>query len=368
MARGLGSIYRPKYRDKTTGQQKTSATWWIKYYFRGQAKRESSGSAKRGDAARLLSQRLAEVGQGRLAGPDAAKTTFEELAEMLLNDYRINGHRSLSRIEDSVNHLRAFFGKYRAVDITSDRIVAYMAKRQANPAANATINRELSALKSAKVAKPPYIEMLQENNVRKGFFEASEFEAIRDNLPGHLNPVASVAYITGWRVSSEILTRQWPHVDFRAGWLRLEPGESKNKDGRVFPFTNDLRAVLEEQRRKTEAWQKLHKTIVPWVFHREGKPIKYFRRSWLTACRLAGVRGRIPHDFRRTAARNLDRAGVPRSAAMAMVGHKTQSIYSRYAIADEKMLKESAEKLSQFEHGQSTGKVKVVELNGKTGK
>jgi len=52
-----------------------------------------------------------------------------------------------------------------------------------------------------------------------------------------------------------------------------------------------------------------------------------------------------PHDFRRTAVRNLERAGVPRSAAMKMVGHKTEAIYRRYAIADETMLREGAAKL-----------------------
>ena len=54
------------------------------------------------------------------------------------------------------------------------------------------------------------------------------------------------------------------------------------------------------------------------------------------------------HDFRRTAVRNLERAGVPRSVAMAMVGHKTESIYRRYAIVDEQMHREAAEKLGAF--------------------
>jgi integrase len=71
-----------------------------------------------------------------------------------------------------------------------------------------------------------------------------------------------------------------------------------------------------------------------------------FRRAWLTACKGAGLSGRIPHDFRRTAVRNLERAGVPRSTAMKMVGHKTESIYRRYAIVDEAMLKEGAAKRS----------------------
>ena len=81
------------------------------------------------------------------------------------------------------------------------------------------------------------------------------------------------------------------------------------------------------------------------MFHRDGQPIKHYRRAWLTACTAAGAPHRIPHDFRRTAVRNLERAGVPRSAAMKMVGHKTEAMYRRYAIADESMLREGAAKL-----------------------
>ncbi|MFB3144502.1 MAG: tyrosine-type recombinase/integrase, partial [Candidatus Methylomirabilales bacterium] len=85
-----------------------------------------------------------------------------------------------------------------------------------------------------------------------------------------------------------------------------------------------------------------------------------FRRSWATACRKAGVPGRIPHDFRRTAVRNLERAGVPRSTAMKMVGHKTEAIYPRYAIVDEAMMREGADKLARYERSnklESLGKV-----------
>ncbi|MBI3028908.1 MAG: tyrosine-type recombinase/integrase [Candidatus Rokubacteria bacterium] len=82
-----------------------------------------------------------------------------------------------------------------------------------------------------------------------------------------------------------------------------------------------------------------------------------FRRAWKSACKKAGVPGRIPHDFRRTAVRNLERAGVPRSVAMRMVGHKTEAMYRRYAIVDETMLREGAEKYARSEQGKVLGKV-----------
>jgi integrase len=144
-----------------------------------------------------------------------------------------------------LEHLKEHLGETRACDITTDRITAYVAVRQASRAANATINRELAALKrmfrlaeiAGKVAQRPYIPMLQEDNARKGFFEAPEFRAVLAELPAALKPVAEVAYVTGWRIRSELLTRQWMHVDFEAGWIRLKPGETKNREGRMFPMT-----------------------------------------------------------------------------------------------------------------------------------
>jgi integrase len=85
--------------------------------------------------------------------------------------------------------------------------------------------------------------------------------------------------------------------------------------------------------------------VVPLVFHRNGKRIRDFRGAWRKACEAAGVPGHIPHDFRRTAVRNLERAGVPRSVAMAMTGHKTEAVYRRYAIVAEADLKEAAKRL-----------------------
>jgi integrase len=111
----------------------------------------------------------------------------------------------------------------------------------------------------------------------------------------------------------------------------------------------------------TEAKQQKTRSIIPWVFHRtkRGRPLKSFRKAWQQACTAAGVPGRILHDFRRTAVRNLERAGIPRSVAMKMVGHKTESVYRRYAIVDEEMLRDAAVKLAA-RRGQSPGQSGVV--------
>jgi len=360
--RGFGSIFQPTWRDRKTGETKQSPNWWVAYYHRGELVREparaadGSHSRNRNDAVKLLKKRHGEITAGKPVGPDIEKTIFEDMAGMLTDDYRANGRTSIDRVEDAVNHLRGFFGDYRATEITSDRWTAYVTQRQKEKAASATINAEQAALsrmftlamRAGKVGSKPYLAKLALNNTRKGFFEYDQFQAVVKHLPEDYLEVAETAYITGWRMAGELFTRHRHHADLKAGWLRLDPGETKNNEGRMFPLTPRLREVLERQIAKTEALQKEKGIIIPWLFHRKGKPIKGFRKAWRTACKLAGVPGKIPHDFRRTAVRNLKRAGVPRSAAMKMVGHKTQSIYQRYAIADEGMLRDAAEKLAQL--------------------
>ncbi len=131
------------------------------------------------------------------------------------------------------------------------------------------------------------------------------------------------------------------------GWIRLEPGETKNGRGRQFPLIPTLRNLFERQLERKKAIEQQRSILIPWVFfHTDGRRIKSFRSAWKEACKRAGIVDRTPHDFRRTAVRNLERAGVPRSTAMALVGHETESIYRRYAIQDEAMLKEGAAKLA----------------------
>jgi integrase len=112
----------------------------------------------------------------------------------------------LDRATYAVARLRERLAGVRACDITSDRVTAYVAARLSEGAANATVNRELAALKrmlrlaeiAGKLAHRPILSMLQERNTRTGFFEEPEFRAVLAELPEDLRPVFEVAYITGW--------------------------------------------------------------------------------------------------------------------------------------------------------------------------
>jgi integrase len=242
------------------------------------------------------------------------------------------------------------------------RTASYISWRQKQRAASATINRELAVLRRAfrlaqkaeMVALRPEISTLHEEKQPKGFFEADQYRAVLENLPEYLKPVIQTAYVTGWRIKSEILTRQKQHLDLQSGCLKLERQETSSGEERKFQLTPGMRELLMRQLEEVNELECKTGRIIPWLFHHNGKPIKDFRKAWALACQRAGIAGKVPHDFRRTAVRNLERAGIPRSAAMAMVGHRTESIYQRYNVADETMLKESAAKLATLHESENS--------------
>lgn len=341
--RGEGSVFR------------RGRIWWIKYHVRGRPHRESSASADRKEAVRLLRRRLGEVSAGRHA-PEAERVRFEDLATLVQDDYRLNGNRSLDRVQRAFKRLRRHFDHDRAVDITADRIAAYAKARMAEGAAAATVKNELAALKrgfslairAGRLHRRPAFPVIRLDNARQGFFEDADFYALCTELPEYLQPVVSFAFLTGWRILSEVLTLRWAQVDLEAGIVRLEPGTTKNREGREFPIRAlpELQVLLERQRAYTRAIERKQGAVIPYVFHRAGRPIKSFRKAWASASRRAGLVGMLPHDFRRTAVRNLERASVPRSVAMKLVGHKTEAMYRRYAIVSPRDLTEGVAKLA----------------------
>jgi integrase len=269
----------------------------------------------------------------------------------------------------SLRWLRETFGLDRAVDITSDRISSYIRDRQEAGMAPASVMQEIAclrrmfnlAVRAGKLASRPYIPTIRVQNVRTGFFEADEFEAVHGRLPDYLQPPVEFMYLTGWRSQSEVLTLRWPQVDFERGDVRLEPGSTKNSDAREFPFSAlpPLEALLRRQREVTTALEREQNRVIPWVFHHGGEPIRNFAKAWKKATKAACLPGRIPHDFRRTAVRNLVRAGVPETIAMKLTGHKTRSVFDRYDITSGRDLREAVERLAAF-HGSAEPARRVV--------
>ncbi len=349
MSDGTGRIY------------KRGRVWWIQYGYRGKDYRESSSSRKKSAATALLRKRMREMGKGRLVGPQEERVTFDDLARWIEDDYAVKGRRSLPQLKSTLKRLRAYFTDLRALDITTDRIRAYVRARQEEGYANGTIRKDLAALKRAfnlgiqagQLSTKPYIPSVRADDARSNFLTMADVEAVAREIGPDLGPLVRFAALTGWR-RNEVRSLRWGQVDFEAKTVRLAPGTTKNRDGRTFPFRTypPLERLLVEQRERTRKVERRRGIIVPWVFHRDGDEIKSFRRAWKGACKRAGLPGAWFHDLRRTAVVNLEAAGVPRSVAMKLTGHKTESVYRRYAIADTAALEEGVAKLARLHETQ----------------
>lgn len=152
-----------------------------------------------------------------------------------------------------------------------------------------------------------------------------------------------VAYHLGMRTGELLaLKRNW--VDLREGVIYVKGRVTKNREPKTAPIYGDMGTWLDMllSRGQVESPQCV------WLFSRGGKPVKSFKGDWEQACKKAGVPGLLFHDLRRTAVRNMIRAGVPEKIAMLISGHKTASMLWRYNITDTRDVKEAGKRTERY--------------------
>jgi len=252
-----------------------------------------------------------------------------------------------------VKNLGKHFKGLPAVYINSDNIDKYIKSRLADGLANATINRELSALKRMfhlgsrrtppKVHSIPYIPHLEENNVRSGFLEHKDYLKLEDELPEYLRLGLTIAYHTGVRFE-ETFSLTWKQVDLTKGAIYLDRKDTKTKEPRIVYLTGEFYEKIAAQKELRDALFPGCKYV---VFNR-GKRIKDCGTAWDSACKRAGIEGLLFHDLRRSGCRNMIQAGVDEKTAMIISGHKTSSVFKRYQIVNESNLKEASEKVMLY--------------------
>jgi integrase len=303
---------------------KRGKVWWVAYYRNGKQIRESAKTASEEAAARYLQSRL-RYAEGRV--------TFEDLANLVITDYEARGLRTINDLKGRFKHLRAAFSDHKAVEITTARLRQYSAERKHDGARNASINRELGAIKrgfnlalqNGMLSVAPYVAMLPETNLRSGFVGHHQFLAIANQLPSDdLRDVTEFLYLTGWRLN-EALMLEWRDIDGIT--LRLRAERSKSGRGSAIVMGARLGALIMVRRTKRRLDSRR-------VFHVDGKPMlrTSVSRSWHKAAMRAALAGIVVDDLRRTAARNMVRAGVPVRVAMTHLGYQTRSMCDRYNI------------------------------------
>lgn len=317
----------------------------------GQPHYESSKSPKKADAIRLLNAKRAAVDAGELIG---TKATVGQLVGLVVADYRLNRKANVNKIEGyQKNYIGPLLGAESADGLTTERISKFIGELRRRKLAEATINRQLAALRRgyslARDSRPPLVNSvpkfphLREAIPRQGFLEHSEYLKLRDALPDHQRTILTIGYHLGLR-KGEILNLRWDQVDWDANLLRLHGGQTKNRAPRMAPLYGDLLPWLcaEFERHKQESPDCL------FIVSFRDRSIKETKTGWKRACAEVGLPNLLIHDLRRSALRLMIRAGVPTKVAMLLSGHKTMSVFHRYDIIDEADVQNAGAKMAAY--------------------
>ena len=334
--------------------------------------------------------------------PSADLTNFHyaDLRKMYLSDYAEAERKSLKTnvTTDEVyvcglKWLDKFFGYEnegdkgrKVIHITVDQIDAFKAERKAAGAANGTINRALAALRrmftlardKGKLQFAPAIKMLPEpKQPRHGFLEIEDYEKlynvlgveVRNATTGRIShpfayvqPLLQIGFYTGMRLG-EIVNFKWSNIDLNDNVIRLAKGTTKNDEARFIPMIDGLPEMFQSLKRKNpEAGEN------DLVFRGSDgkKAIGNFTKAWQISCVKAGIKtktngqeivshfdagsyhGFLFHDLRRSAIRNLIRAGVNQTVAKKISGHKTDRVFERYDITSTEDLTDAAMMVTKY--------------------
>jgi integrase len=336
--RGSGTIYR------------RGTIWWMQYYVRGRLVQETTGFTEKADAENLLKQRIGEVAAGLRVGSERA--TISDLCNLVMEDNHLRNLRDAQHVEWRYKaNVAPVLGRLLASRFGQAQVRQYIASRRAAGASNATVNRELAIVrrgfKLGLREDPPLVQrqvvipVLEEDNVRQGFLEQDQYEQLLEELPANLKALFVCGHHTGAR-KNELRRVPWKQVDFDGGVIRLPANQTKTKKPRTLPIYGDMRRWLEHQRATCPA-------DCVWVFHgARNRPVDNHLNGWAEACERAGLPGLLFHDLRRSAVRNMKRAGIQDKVAMEITGHRTRSVFDRYNIVDEADVRGAGVRLEEY--------------------
>jgi integrase len=340
---GAGRVYR------------RGRLFWVAYFRNGTEIRESAKTEDEATAQKYLDKQREAAATPTFVSPQAKRLRFEALCDVLQREHARKGNRA--SISYRVKRLAETFAGDPALAITTDRIDRYAEARKKDAGARpGTINRELATLRAAfrlavrKGLLPtmPVVTLLPEDNVREGFIDPPEMIALLAELRALGSPdvadLVEFAYLTCLRRGNVIgALWTWFKLEVDAtgavvgGSLRLPGGATKNKKPLTLALTGPLLALVARR------WA-LRVLTCPFVFHRAGVRIRTFKGPWNAACARVGLPRMLFHDLRRSAARNLRRAGVPEHVIMRLGGWRSPSMFRRYDIVDERDLVEANER------------------------
>ncbi len=344
--------------------------WYCQFYRDGRQVRISSKTEVKEEAKKTLRRLMGDTERGMTPENELRKVRYADLRGALIQNYVERGNKSLQTVADGsetiwgLKPLDDFF-EYKPglngddgnpgtplTQITTDAARDFARQRLDEGLSNDTVNGSLRLLRRMlniacednKIQVVPKIRLLKSNPARKGFLPKEQFDSVLSKLPINLKPLVIFLYYCGVRLG-EAAQIEWKQVDLKSAVIRLEEDQTKNSEARVVPLPDVLVDLLTQ----VDSKQSL-------VFDTTN-----LRKEWHKACVAAGLgrfievegkpdpkyTGLIIHDLRRSAIKNLMKAGVNEKVAMKISGHKTRDVFDRYHIVDTEDVVEAMRRVQQ---------------------
>jgi integrase len=362
-----------RYSKNDAGDKVRSKFLYLSFYNAGQQKFVNTKTNDPEEAYKQLLEARKQVKDGERLPSEVSKLRYEDLIKLLMDYYREKHPASIytrqtddGGAEDSFSgkdDLDKFFRRMPITQITATKIKEFIAHQKRQGYAGPTIRRQLNRLRSAfSLAKKD--DLLSDNNIpsfnlpedskaRKGFLDFEDFQKLCDAVPEHIRPTMTFLYFTGCR-SGAAKKITWEMVSKDCEEIEIAGEITKNGEPLIVPLAGPLESVGDMLRYMRRVQFRQANELV-FCF-------RNFRKIWDEACHKLGLgvfnkttghyKGLSPHDFRRSAARNLIKAGVDRRTAMMITGHKTEEIFERYNIKNTQDVKDALIKVGQFKNAQ----------------
>jgi|SRR5579871_6007219 len=352
--------------------------WHAAFYVDGILHREPTGETDEGKARIWLQKRMKKVHAAEETGfafesASMRKYTVGDALDALQARYEFKGQYT-AKNKSQLAKVRAQFGDRRVCTLTPEILTFHVKEWLSAGSAKATCNRTLQMLRRAlnlakdngRIARVPKIELLDESdNVREDIFSnEAELATIISHLPEDLRDFTRWCAAIGMR-KGEASALTWAMLDEKLDppQLRIPARITKNKKDRILPVVGELAAIIERRRQVRRVEANGIATFAEFIFHRDGRRVSEFRKSWATATKKANCPGRLFHSTRRFAATSMLEAGMSPLMAMKWTGHKTQKMLERYGLVKPDKMAEGFSELELYRaKEQARAKVNVIPI------
>jgi integrase len=359
---------------------KRGGTYWFTFIFDGRRIQKSSKQGNRKAAIDIESAYRTRLAEGVVGidPPKKDRRTIGELLDALKTRYEQDGKLSPQN-RSLLARAKEDFDSKLATELAAEDIGKYIQRRKAEGAKNSSINRVTEVLRRAYkltgIPAPKMERLSEAGNARQGFLSEAELDALISHLPADLQDFTRFGAACGMR-KGEIAGLTWKMIE--GDELRIPAEICKNRKARILPLTGELAEIIERRRAALPREKNGTLQLCEYIFHRDGAPIAEIRKSWQSAAIAAGIgimvcekcggqgpekycrkcklarsyEGKLFHDLRRTAVRNMVKAGVNTQVAKQWSGHRSDSMFERYSILTTDDMREAQKKTEQYRQSQ----------------